>query len=501
MQDCGASLTVDGLSLFFTSRRSGGLEGYDIWVATRETVNDDWSESAKLGPAVNMTDQSEWDPSISSDGLELYFSRGPGHTNHDLYVTTRETTNDEWSTAVSLGETINSPAEDGDPCVSADGLSLYLSSSRTGGEGERDLYVTTRLTKNDTWSAPVNLGPTVNSSRADFAPSITSDGLTLIFSSQRYPRYSNYYDLLMTKRRTTSDPWGEPINLGPIINTDDLDYADISPDGQTLYIYCWNWPGGYGLYDIYEAPIIPIVDLNSDGIVDAADMCVLIDHWGENYPLCDIGPMPLGDGIVDIEDMKVLAENLFGLIGYWMLDETEGNIAHNSAGGSDGFINGEPAWQPDGGVVTGALQLDGIDDYVSTNPVLNPAEGPFSIFAWVNGGAPGQVVISQEGGADWLMTDAEGNLMTKLTSPGRSGGPLFSQTNITDGNWHRISLVWDGSNRTLYVDGISVAEDTQDGLGGSVSSLYIGCGKAMEAGTYWSGLIDDVRIYNRAVTP
>ncbi len=118
MQDMGASLSTDGLSLFFTSRRSGGLEGYDIWVAARATVNDDWSEPVKLGPAVNMTDHSEWDPSISSDGLELYFSRGPNKTNHDLYVTTRETTNDEWCIAVNFGEMINSSAEDGDPCIS-----------------------------------------------------------------------------------------------------------------------------------------------------------------------------------------------------------------------------------------------------------------------------------------------------------------------------------------------------------------------------------------------
>ena len=91
--------------------------------------------------------------------------------------------------------------------------------------------------------------------------------------------------------------------------------------------------------------------------------------------------------------------------------------------------------------------------------------------------------------------------MTELKSHGRSGKPLQSQTNITDGNWHRIGLVWDGSNRTLYVDSVSVAEDTQDGLGGSDSGLYLGTGKSMEVGTFWSGLIDDVRIYNRAVNP
>jgi hypothetical protein len=64
-----------------------------------------------------------------------------------------------------------------------------------------------------------------------------------------------------------------------------------------------------------------------------------------------------------------------------------------------------------------------------------------------------------------------------------------------------IGLVWDGSNRKLYVDGVAVAEDTQQGLEGSQMGLYIGTGKAMEPGTYFSGLIDDIRIYNRAVSP
>jgi hypothetical protein len=77
----------------------------------------------------------------------------------------------------------------------------------------------------------------------------------------------------------------------------------------------------------------------------------------------------------------------------------------------------------------------------------------------------------------------------------------LSQTIITDGDWHRIALVWDGSNRTLYVDDIAVAQDAQPDLVGSNNDLYIGTGKAKESGSFWSGLIDDVRIYNRAVRP
>jgi hypothetical protein len=79
--------------------------------------------------------------------------------------------------------------------------------------------------------------------------------------------------------------------------------------------------------------------------------------------------------------------------------------------------------------------------------------------------------------------------------------PMESESIITDGQWHRIGFVWDGTHRTLYVDGVVVVEDTQANLEGSDNGLYIGTDKAMTPGTYFSGLIDDVRIYNRAVRP
>ena len=80
--------------------------------------------------------------------------------------------------------------------------------------------------------------------------------------------------------------------------------------------------------------------------------------------------------------------------------------------------------------------------------------------------------------------------------------PLVSESVITDGAWHHIGLVWDGSYRYLYVDGVEAAKDTTAiaySLKSSEGGLYIGVGKALDAGTFFSGLIDDVRIYNRAV--
>ena len=189
------------------------------------------------------------------------------------------------------------------------------------------------------------------------------------------------------------------------------------------------------------------------------------------------------------------------LIAHWALDEAEGMFAADSAGDNDAFVVGGASWQPGSGQVDGALQLNGVDGCAIAGPVLNPADGPFSLLAWVNGGAPGQVIVSQQGFADWLAADAEGNLMTELKGIGRSAGPLLSETIITDGQWHHIGLVWDGSHRTLYVDGVAVADDIQPGLEGSQMGLYIGVGKNYAPDTFFSGLIDDVRIYNRVVSP
>jgi hypothetical protein len=265
-------------------------------------------------------------------------------------------------------------------------------------------------------------------------------------------------DLWLATRPTTNDPWGEPVNLGPTVNGPARDAGpSLSIDGRTLYFNS-DRPGGIGDNDLWQAPIEPVVNLNGDGIVDAADMCIIVDHWGTDEPSCDIGPMPWGDGIVDVQDLVVIAENLFtypGTVVYWRLDETEGDTAYDSAGDCNGTLVGDPVWQPDGGMVAGALQFDGTDDYVSTEFVLDPADGAFSIFTWIKGGSPGQAIISQTDGLNWLCVDAsEGNLMTELrhVSRGGSGAPLVSQTPITDDVWHRVGLSWDGINRSLYVD-------------------------------------------------
>ena len=411
---------------------------------------------------------------------------------------------------MNLGTLVNSPAYEISPSISTDGLELYFSDykpelTRPGGHGWSDIWVTTRPTRHAPWGEAVNLGPVVNSSTQDTRPHLSPDGLSLFFDSQRDGR-PPYGELYMTTRTTLSEPWGAPVNVGPIVNSPEFEESPcISSDGTTLFfdrgtIYA-------NTYDIWQAPIIPIVDFNGDGIVDAQDMCVMVDHWGENHSLCDIGPMPWGDGVVDVEDLKVLAENLFEevndptLVAHWALDETEGGVAQESVGDSDAYAMGGLLWRPAEGVVDGAAELDGVDDYIITGSVLNPAEGPFSVLAWIKGGAPGQGIVAQQVIGDWLTLGPDGGLLTELKDADGLAVPLISETIITDGQWHRVGLVWDGSRRTLCVDGVAVAEDVQTGVEDSDRGLYIGVGTDFAPDSFFCGLIDDVRIYNRAVKP
>ena len=257
------------------------------------------------------------------------------------------------------------------------------------------------------------------------------------------------------------------------------------------------------------------VDFNSDGKIDKVDLSALVDHWQQDEPACDVAPPPFGDGIVDVQDLIVVADHLFqeippaDLIAYWKLDEAEGGFAHDSIGLSDGTLTGDPQWEPANGKQGGALGFDGTDDSVSTPFVLDPSRGPFSVFAWVSGGAPGQVIISQQSGVNWLMADiVDGALKTDLKKAGTTGRgasppgpPLVSSTIITDGDWHRIGFVTDGGNRILYVDGVEVAGDVAAGLEPASEGLHIGAGATLESGSFFSGLIDDVRVFETAFSP
>ncbi|MBP7053247.1 MAG: PD40 domain-containing protein [Phycisphaerae bacterium] len=513
-------ISPDGLMLLF-AQTANWAGAYDIRVSVRATSDDPWGSSVSLGLWGGASDVTVLYSPITvmpgfttADGLELYFNevRPGGYGDHDLWVIKRKTIEDAWGEPENLGPNVNGVYTDIAPTVSPDGLELYFSgytctSARPGGCGCADIWMTRRATRDDPWAEPVNLGWAINSAANDARPRLLADGLLLFFDSGRAGgRGEN--DLYVSKRATLLDPWSRAQSLGPIINSSAFEECPyLSADGFTLY---WDSgrSGGHGGHDIWQSAIIPIVDFTGDGRVDEKDVLAMIGCWGGSESICDIGPTAWGDSVVDIQDLKVLARYIDApvvdptLLVHWPLDETEGSTAYDRVGENDAIMMGNPTWQPEGGQVDGALALDGVGDFIAASQSANLTGNGLAVLVWVQGGAPGQTVVGRQQGDDWLYLDAShGGLSTALRTTGRVLEPLTSDAVIADGQWHHIGLVWDGTNRILYVDGQEVASDALPTLDVSSVRLVIGTGKTLAPGTFWSGLIDDVRVYNRAVKP
>ena len=502
----GASVSADGLTLYFADgalwdwHPSGYGEG-DIWMSVRKTLDDEWGQSQNLGPLIN-TDQSDGCPCISAGGLSLYFAsiRPGGSGLQDIYVSKRAAIDAPWENPVNLGPAVNGPAPDVFPSISSDGLTLYFYSLRSG---NGDIFVATRTSVDEPFGPAENIGPPINTPDQDEGtPHISSDGKILFFTA----RWTDTWDIWMSRRTSPDGLWGEPVNLGPPVSTAGGESGPSMTSDGTRFFFHGNRviPN---TVDVWEVEGLPVVDFNGDGKVNGREILIMAARWGLDDPSLDIGPTPFGDGIVDVKDVAALAEHIGKdvhdptLIAHWPLDETEGIKTREIVSDKDDYALGDAIWEPAEGQVDGALRLDGVDDCVVASFELDPAEGPFSVLAWIKGGAPGQVIISQVMGSNCLMLDAEGRLMTELSSPSRESDPLISESKIDDGRWHRVGLIWDGVQRKLCVDNAVVAEDIQDDLGGSGNGLYIGVEKSMQPGTYFGGMIDDVRIYNRVVRP
>jgi Tol biopolymer transport system component len=257
--EVGPNLSADGLTLYFVSDRPGGHSGSaELWMSTRATTLDPWQTPVNVGPPINS--QSAASPSISSDGLELFFDNGlrvrpGGQGSGDIWYARRPTTSSPWNEPQNLGPIVNGPFNDGVPKLSRDGLSLFFASDRPGGAGGRDIWVTSRRSREEPWTAPLNLGPTVNGPGSDWCPALSTDGLMLMFQSDR-PGGLGGDDFWLSTRSSVSAPWAVAIHLGPEINTPaDEAKPEFSLDGRML-MFMSTRPGGVGSLDIWEIPIL-----------------------------------------------------------------------------------------------------------------------------------------------------------------------------------------------------------------------------------------------------
>ncbi len=192
------AFSPDGRRLFFTSTRPSSADGVrggraDIWFVERRGGG--WSEPVPLGEAVNTEDQ-ESSPSVTADATLFFESnRGGDHKDWNLYCS--KCVNGTYQQAEALPYPVNTEHGEGGPFVSPDGDFLLFNSDRPGTVGDADIHITFKG-RDGSWTAPINLGATVNSKVCDWSPMLTPDRKYLVFSSyrntepvgSRYPRYA-----------------------------------------------------------------------------------------------------------------------------------------------------------------------------------------------------------------------------------------------------------------------------------------------------------------------
>jgi hypothetical protein len=201
--DTGPSLSLDGHVLFFASSRAGGEGNFDIYVSHRVDVSDDlgWSQPVNVGSGVNSStgEFGPWYAEDGADGPVLYFARGPNNTFSQLYSAPITRAGQSRGPAALIAELASPDFTQGHPTLSVNGRQMVFYSTRPGGVGGADLWSATRRSPNDSWSAPVNLGTPLNSPVNDLLPALSRDGRTLLFTSTR-PGGVGGMDLWMSTR-------------------------------------------------------------------------------------------------------------------------------------------------------------------------------------------------------------------------------------------------------------------------------------------------------------
>ena len=218
----------------------------DFYISSFE--NGKWSTAKPVGSPLN-TPGNEGAQSISADGKIMVFTgcnRRDGIGRCDLYLSRK--TDGQWSIPQNMGKPVNTTAKETQPSISADGTTLYFASDRPGGKGLLDIWKST-LNPDSTWNNPINLGDSINTPFDEQSPFIHPDNQTLYFSSKGWPGMGRF-DLFLSKKKNDS-LWTVPKNLGYPINTNfDEEGLIVNARGNTAYYSSNRF--GQGGRDIYS---------------------------------------------------------------------------------------------------------------------------------------------------------------------------------------------------------------------------------------------------------
>jgi Tol biopolymer transport system component len=226
--------------------------------------------------AVNST-ADDLDPWLSGDGLSLYVStfRTGGAGGSDLWVASRQSTSSPFSSIAPVVN-VNSTADDAAAAGTPDTLLLVFASARTGTLGLQDLMFATRQQAGDEFGAPAFLTG-LNSSSHDSDPALTADGLLLCYSTDRSSGW-NGRDIWCATRATASSSFGDPEELTDVTSTDSDTDPCLSGDGLTIF-FSSTRDGGSGGSDIWTASRLDR-SLPFGAATRVAELCSTSNDWG-----------------------------------------------------------------------------------------------------------------------------------------------------------------------------------------------------------------------------
>jgi len=449
----------------------------------------EWSEPVPVDE-VN-TEMSEGGAFLSYDGLTLYFNRRVSNVNK-IYEATRDVPYGAFS---SVTQIMSSRYHVYISWVSPDNLRMYYHNELPSAWL---LKVSERASEDDAWSAGANVSE-LNALGDIHAHSLTGDELIIVLASPRIPGGTGYYDLWIGSRPDRGSPFGNVRELSEINTTEVEGSPYITPDGLTLYFASDR----NGDWEIFRT--------SRESVDDLFGSIELLSFFGTSG-----GPALSSDGNAfyfnsggDIY-VSYLEEDDDGLVAHWKFDEGDGSVAYDSAGDNDGVVYGAQ-WAD--GILGGALEFGGASDYVdvasSEELKLNSAG---TVAAWVKTRyLYRRGIVNKRGSTEvgviydnYLLTFGSYDQCTIVIGDGSDHVyATIPEEDLAVNAWQHVVGTWDSSEIRIYLNG-----DLWDAQPNTLSDLLRGdaypvaIGRHALAPGYWhfDGLIDDVRIYDVALS-